>query len=347
MTESLNLTPFPDRWFMTADIDGEPWLTAVLSATFDMPAPGVSDGVATPAETPWAILDHETWFGEPGNSSLLHDSQALLGRPGTDIALNGFARTPQAERLAYLDTCLQVGSTEQRVRVFGKRVWVNGFWGFRPGEAEPFCEQALRYEYAFGGACPTGPGKDGTVPFEARNPIGMGFYSGKRAALDQPMPLLEDPRQPITSLDDRPQPAGYGLISRSWQPRLAYAGTYDARWQRERAPLWPEDFEARFLHAAHPNLCSPSPLRGDEPVYLEGFAHEGNFQFQLPGIMLRCSAIFGEKRESQSMALDGLYFDTETRQFQMVWRASFPLRDRTYELQRLQYRVCEPWESAA
>ncbi|CAM2007575.1 DUF2169 family type VI secretion system accessory protein [Acanthopleuribacter pedis] len=343
MTESLNLTPFLDRWFMTADQDGEPWLTAVLSATFDFPR--AAGEAPTPSPNPWPILEHEQYTGEPGWSSLYRDGQALPGRPGTDIALYGVARTPGAQPLAFLDTRLLVGSVAQRVRVFGKRTWVNGFWGFRPSEPEPFCDQPLDYSHAFGGICAAG--ENGNAPFDARNPIGMGFYSGKGHAINQPLPLLEDPDQPITSIQDRPQPAGYGLIARSWQPRVAYAGTYDARWQRERAPLWPKDFDTRFLHAAHPNLCSPHPLRGDESVYLEGFSHEGPSQFDLPGCVPRCSVNFGEKRESQNMALDGLIFDTETRQFQMVWRASFSLRERAYQMQRIQYRLREPWETAA
>lgn len=345
MTDSLNLTPFVDRSFMTADKDGDPYLTTVLAATFNLPEAG--DERLQPAATQVAIADQETWFGGPGIGALRGDTQAVLGRPGTDIVLNGFARTPGAEPQAYLDTRLCVGSLEQRVRVFGKRHWVNGFWGFRPSEPEPFDAFPLRYEYAFGGTCPVAVAKAADDVFETRNPIGIGFYSDKSAALNQPLPHLEDPGHPITSHLDRPQPAGYGLIARSWEPRLQLAGTYDARWQRRRAPLWPEDFNMRFFHAAHPNLCSTSPLRGDEPVLLEGFAHEGASQFQLPGLMPRCSAFFGEKRESQNMVLDGLYFDTEAGLLQIVWRASFPLRDRVYQVQKVQYRLCEPWETAA
>ncbi len=345
MTESLNLTPFLDRSFMTADKDGDPYLTTVLAATFDLPRSGENHLVPTANQS--EIADQETWFGDPGIGPLRGDTQAVIGRPGTDIVLNGFARTPNAEPLAYLDTRLCVGALEQRVRVFGKRNWVNGLWGFRPSEPEPFHEFPLRYEYAFGGTCPVAVANSADDVFEVRNPIGMGFYTDKTAAYNQPLPHLEDPTQPITNHLDRPQPAGYGLIARSWEPRLSLAGTYDARWQRQRAPLWPEDFKMRFFHAAHPNLCSANPLRGDETVLLEGFAHEGPSRFHLPGHQPRSSAFFGEKRESQNMVLDGLYFDTEAGLLQMVWRASFPIRDRVYQVQKVQYRLCEPWETAA
>ena len=51
---------------------------------------------------------------------------------------------------------------------------------------------------------------------------------------------------------------------------MKYAGTYDKKWQEERAPLLPRDFSKRFLNAAAPGLVAPGYLRGDETVIAAG-----------------------------------------------------------------------------
>lgn len=45
-------------------------------------------------------------------------------------------------------------------------------------------------------------------------------------------------------------PAGFGPLGKAWAPRLALAGTYDARWLDERHPRLPEDFDFAYWNGA-------------------------------------------------------------------------------------------------
>ncbi|SAK96389.1 DUF2169 family type VI secretion system accessory protein [Caballeronia ptereochthonis] len=45
-------------------------------------------------------------------------------------------------------------------------------------------------------------------------------------------------------------PAGFGIVGRSWAPRLQMAGTYDGRWRSERWPLLPDDFDFGYWNCA-------------------------------------------------------------------------------------------------
>ncbi|CAM2065004.1 DUF2169 domain-containing protein [Sulfidibacter corallicola] len=346
MSQIENYTPYALERLLTADKDGREFVTAVVSATFHLPKPGlVHVGPLTAlAEQPPIALE-ETYAGEPGQSSLLVDTQSLIGRPGTDIALNGKARTPGRKPQRQCDTSVRVGTIEKSVRVFGNRVWTSGMLGLKPSDPEFFTEFPLSYECAFGGSAV--PDAHGMAPFEERNPVGVGFYGSRREALDKPLPNLEDPRDLIDRVRDRPRPAGYGLVARMWMPRRQLSGTFDERWQRERAPLWPEDLDPRFFHAAHPDLITPKPLAGNEPVHLRGFAHEGDFLFELPNIQLSCGCTFRGTHECERMVLDGLYIDTEARTLTMTWRASFAAMGRVLDWRRLRVRQLETWELAA
>ncbi len=66
-------------------------------------------------------------------------------------------------------------------------------------------------------------------------------------AIGKPVPNIEDPRQLLSQISDRPRPIGVGPVARHWQPRVSYAGTYDDAWRRQRAPLWPTRLRRAFF----------------------------------------------------------------------------------------------------
>jgi hypothetical protein len=121
--------------------------------------------------------------------------------------------------------------------------------------------------------------------FEPRNPVGTGFRS-KKGKFEEGirLPNLEDPKHPLKSYGDTPPPAGFGFISPNWQPRAAFAGTYDEKWMKERMPLLPTDFDRRFFNAASPGLIANGYLKGNEPVLIENATPNGRVTFNLPGV---------------------------------------------------------------
>ena len=71
-----------------------------------------------------------------------------------------------------------------------------------------------------------------------------------------PVPNLEDPAAPLEQIGQTPPPACLAPIAPSWLPRRLFAGTYDERWQRTRAPYLPDDFDPRFFASAGSSVCS-------------------------------------------------------------------------------------------
>lgn len=63
-------------------------------------------------------------------------------------------------------------------------------------------------------------------------------------------------------------PAGFGVVGRAWQPRLALAGTYDQQWLDERHPYLPADFDFRYWNGAPEDQQLGPHLTGDETVTL-------------------------------------------------------------------------------
>lgn len=46
------------------------------------------------------------------------------------------------------------------------------------------------------------------------------------------------------------QPAGFGFVGRSWSPRIALAGTYDAQWLEQQHPYPPQDTDYAYWNGA-------------------------------------------------------------------------------------------------
>ena len=154
-----------------------------------------------------------------------------------------------------------------------------------------------------------------------RNPVGCGAYTSAQAALGQPLPQLENPAHRIRSFTDRPAPAGLGPIARHWTPRLGYAGTYDDAWSKQRAPLWPKDFDERFLQAAAAGMTIAEPA-GGELVTVSGVSSEGTLRFILPAVRLEAECYSQRGNQSARLVLDGIHIDADERVLTLVWRAS-------------------------
>jgi hypothetical protein len=338
-----NLSPFAAADFLSLTQAGEECLVLVAAGSFVMPAPGRR------ATAPLALCDEQTpppetdvYWGEPGQSSLRHESQAVPGRPMTDVVMHGQAWTPGGKPAATSMVRLRLGALDKSARVSGARVWTQGAFGLVPTSPVPFTSLPLRYERAFGGASDggAGPARD------MRNPIGMGLYESEREALDRPLPFVEDPAAPIARVSDRPPPCGFGPLARGTSPRLALAGTFDAGWIDRRAPLWPLDFDERFFQSAPAGLQASPHLRGGEPVLLEGVSPDGPFSFNLPAVRVaaKCETRNGTSR--RAMILDTVALEPDERRVVLTWRATFPLHRQLTQHRRSVVRALEPWEDA-
>jgi len=126
----------------------------------------------------------------------------------------------------------------------------------------------------------------------------------------------------MKSLSDKPAPAGYGAIAPFWQPRVGYAGTFDAAWQKHRAPFLPDDFDPRYFHAAHPELVFPDRLKGGELFTLTNLSPFGKQKFDLPADEPQVEIKITDRFETAKVYLDSVLLEPSAERFSMVWRAS-------------------------
>jgi hypothetical protein len=308
MFQIQNKTPLPALLGLFTDSRGANIVGVAVKGTFVIRADDAME--PTPEQIP--IHCQDVHYGEPADSSVRYPCDLVMGKNSTDVGLVGQAFSPNGEPVRELEVSLRVGPVHKRLVVFGDRVWDGG----SPSKPELFTSMPLIYERAYGGSAPESP------EFVAANPVGRGFFLNKRSASGQPVPNIEDPQRLISSWDDRPTPAGCGFIAPSWQPRRAYAGTYDDRWQEEQFPLLPADFDMRFFNCASPGLVCDGFLVGDEPVELINLSPRGPLRFRLPGIAIWIDALLRGQISRRKAEIWTVILEPEHNRYSVVWGCS-------------------------
>lgn len=321
-----NHTAFAFEPVFLANEDGAPLLVGVVKATYL-----VSAGELQVGEEQQVVSPEGQYWGDPASSSYKYEPEVAFMKISTDVALIGHA-FPRQRGNTRLDVTLQVGALRKVVRIFGDRTWVKRLGVVDMTNPEPFDKIPLIYERAFGGWDSAEPDPL-TSKFEPRNPVGVGF---KRKVFEEglPLPNLEDPKKPLKFYGDTPPPAGFGFIPPHWQPRASFAGTYDEKWQKERAPLLPKDFDVRFFNAASPGLIAPEYLRGDEPVLIENASPQGTIRFNLPGVQPPKIRVQLRGREDAHLQtnLDTVIINTDENLLLLLWRANLVLRNGPHDV---------------
>lgn len=321
-----NRTPFAAERGWVRDRDGtEIWLVAV-KATFDIKPDGSTE-VAKEQPPVLRLAEHH---GEPGKSSIKYESDLVLTKKTTDVLVVGHAYAPEGTPVTQIDAGFKVGSIQKLLRVFGDRTWGT----FGASAPQPFEKMPLVYERAFGGvdARSKNPEKD----WEWRNPVGTGFVVSGKNSVGVSLPNIEDPKRLIGSWDDRPPPAGFGAIAGHWQPRVAWAGTYDDHWMQTRQPLLAEDLDDRFFQCAPIDQQTPEFLRGGEPVVLHRLTPGGNLKFLLPKLYLGFETWFydGSRELHDNRRLHTVTLEPDFPRVSLVWHTALPCHFKVQKLDR-------------
>ena len=212
----------------------------------------------------------------------------------------------------------------------------------------------LKYELALGGENKIS--NDETILYNEvcyRNPIGKGwfnfdFFEALRK-YEQPLPLyfhapqilpngvvLESPlfSKQTGSLNAIQMAqiaypnaaAGFGIIHRSWSPRSAKTGTYDAKWLEERHPYYPKDFNDAYWNCApedqqfdFPDLMKPHYLIVDNLTPSAGRAC-----IQLPNHNVILFTTLAQIEVPVIMQVDTIIFDNEAMTLKIIWRKAIP-----------------------
>jgi hypothetical protein len=324
MWQLINRTPYAAERFFARDVDGaEVWIVAV-KGTFRIGDGGATEVAAEQAPVT-LVPEH---FGAPTRSSLRSDTDLVLTKPGTDVLVCGAAHAPRGKPAARVEVGLRCGPIAKRLLVHGDRTYRRGVVDVAPSEPEPFVTMPIRYERAFGGIDPVSGAR------EPRNPVGIGFAEAAARLVGTPAPNVEAPGAPIASWKDRPAPAGFGPVARTWAPRLAFAGTYDRAWQEERAPLVPADFDPRFYLSAPVDQQVPAYLREGTPVELLNLTPDGLLRFDLPRVRPCFRTYFGRDIVEHRPRLHTMLVVPEERRVSLVWHTAVPCQGRDHRLER-------------
>ena len=321
MWQLNNISPFAATAALLPNEDAVDTLYVIVKATFQI---GKKITLANDQHKP---LNADVYWTEPGESSVKYASDMHIGKAATDIIMLGHACAPAQQEVSQLDIHLSVGQVTKTVRVFGDRQWQDG----RITAPVKFKTMAMIYENAFGGTHIVNGKIDSA---ETRNPVGKGF-AGSRKPEEMnglSLPNLENPDALIRNHSDHPAPACFGFCAPGWQPRAAFAGTYDDDWKKTRAPFLPADFNKRFLNMAHPDLVYPGFLQGGESVQITHMNPGGTVQFDVPHVQLATRIALDGNTESPAFDLETLILEPNQMTASMVWRAAMPCDKKLFKL---------------
>lgn len=313
-----NHTPYSAERNWTRDADGIHWYLIAVRGAFTVDARG---RLIPDDEQPPPVLAPE-YVGIPGASSLRFDSDLLERKPGTDVVALGCAYAPGGRPTPTVPVTLRVGTAlEKQILVHGNRAYYDGLMGLATTSPQPFVKQPIQYELAFGGGDTSDPDPR-RHEIDERNPIGRGFPPRASRWKNELAHCIEHPQGSASSLG----PAGLGPIDRSWLPRRALAGTYDARWVETKKPLLPDDYDPRFGMCAPADQQLHQPLKGGEQVAVANMTPDGMLVFELPRSSLTfTTSIRGRKHEHRAPMSTVVIEPCERRVF-VSWQSSLRVR---------------------
>lgn len=323
MLQLENQTPFKTAFAVMPDRFGIDTLYIVIKATVSL-----RPTLSLAAEQVVPTLADE-YLDDPATSSLKYGSEMHLGKSGTDVLLIGSARAPEGRPITRMQVGMSVAGRQKMILVTGDRVWRNG----HPSQPAPFESIPLVWERAFGGVHRDGD----TVAAEERNPVGCGFAGGRSASDMEGLtvPNLEDPSAPLQQIGQASTPACFAPIAPSWLPRRAYAGTYDERWQRSRAPYLPDDFDPRFFQCAVPEFAFDRYLQPGEPVQIVGVTADGPIAFTVPPSHLAVTVTIAGAAQTPAVNLETLTIEPDDNRACFTWRASVPCDRKALKVEKI------------
>jgi hypothetical protein len=308
-----NRTPYGAERSWVRDAEGNHLWIVTVKATFRFDDAGqvtLDDEQPAPRFTP-------EYFGDPGRSSLRYDAEMVAPKPTTDVLLNAQAYAPHQKAAKAVYVGVRAGEIHKRLMVHGPRVYENTLGRVAISEAKPFVSCPLLYEYAFGGAY-LGDADPKRQVISPNNPVGCGIARTTSELVDQPAHRIEY----LDSRSNLPNPAGLGAISPDWSPRREKAGTYDATWSRDRAPLLPRDYDDGFLNAAPEDQRPTNHFRGGEVVELENLSPTGHVRFVLPRVYPTFTTHIGPTRHEHRARLGTVIIEPDERRLSLLFQTS-------------------------
>ncbi|WP_342078295.1 DUF2169 domain-containing protein [Yoonia sp. SS1-5] len=312
MWEIRNRTPFKTAGAFERDTNGqEVWCVAVR-ASFDI-GPQSALRIAEDQQDVRVAPEYL-----PGDGAELAAEQDIVAfATATDLLITGTIGAP-AKPVSNWPLKLARDGQIKTAELTGTRIARKGLLGWKVEEHSPVADTLISWRHCYGGTLePHHP------EWHPANPIGTGMQmqlgaGGERGA-EIMLPRIHHPGTDIMSWGADTTPIGFGPIARNWTPRVGYAGTYDAKWEAERSPLLPRDFNPLFFNTAPPDQIVPDFLHGGETIALDGFFTTGPVQFKIPQLILTARTLFRNQPIDTRFTMLRAEVDLDSRQLRLVY----------------------------
>lgn len=329
----INNTPLKAGFTLGMTPDGRESVVVVVKGSFSIPetsrkAPALLDEQV-------ALIEADTFSGEPGLSSPLLESDFALIKQRCDITLIGSAYAPDDRPADRVQTGFKIAGAgvSKLVDVLGDRQWIANSKGIAVSRAVPFTTRPISYDIAFGGtdrAHEDSRLHDAYLP----NPVGIGYHKAldERLVDGTPAPSTEEPGIATNHPHELLRPMSFGPLGRSWQPRIGYGGTYDDDWLDQRFPFLPDDFDQRYYQST-PEDQQCDYLQGGEEVRLVNLTPGGRCQFQIPQLSVPVCFLGKKSRRVEKKAvIDTLVIEPDDGRFTLTWRTQIALERNLFEI---------------
>ncbi|EOV8089543.1 MULTISPECIES: DUF2169 family type VI secretion system accessory protein [Providencia] len=277
MFEVMNYTPFPHLLYQKYGKQGALFNVLAFRQTFRLKTGGHYSDLNN---TQFPLVMADDYYHTSESSSLIDETDLVLGRPCTNIHIRGVAKPKDGIPTEQWRAGIRVKDFSRTWTLTGPSYWQHEKDNWQLTAPLLTDGVSLRHEMAYGGRWINTQGETDAY---AANPVGIGFYPDI-SALDKskryPAPqIIEDtittPREHHV-INEEQLTLGSGPVSRWWMGRLEYAGTYDKHWEETRFPFYPDDFDEQFFNSAPVHLRYPGFLAGNEPILLEGLLPESS-----------------------------------------------------------------------
>ncbi len=270
-------------------------------------------------ETPAIINDDPIYAGDAGFSAMISDHDFPIHKKNTDVLVYGKAKT-YAKKPMNSHTCrlLIDEHIDKSLTIIGERQWIDHSGSLTVSSAKPFIERDIDYTHAIGG--------------DERNRLGSGIADTNEELASMKVPSVFYVGQNWQANSNKVQVAGFGPLPPFFSERSRWAGTFDERWQEERRPLWPVDFDDRFYQSAPSDQQCKGYLIGGERLMVSGFCHDDALSFRIPTEKYQTIVTFQDKEEILLMPIYTVWIDANKKRVEVIYTASFHCQDREHLL---------------
>ena len=311
MLQVVNQTPFVLDVSPLYDTTGADVICVTIKATFLFSPTVHLAGEQLPLATTYKF------YGTPHASSLQCVPEIHLPHGGTSVVLLAAAHAPRGRPVRRLKAGLSIAGRQKVVQVVGDRVWRSYSMGICSWP-KAFVQMPLTFEHAFGGAFVDAADKTVCAPC---NPLGRGFRGKRPPRAMRGMPLPNVVPLGHSRPRDVQSTQGFGFVPPVWDERRRWSGTYDAAWEKTRAPFLPDDFDLRFFRSGPADLYFDTALQGGERVALMHLTPQPITQFALPRVHMQITAR-GAALPPAPPTLEMVLIEPDERRFCLTWRTA-------------------------